>query len=99
MERGEFAFDMEGQEQKISCAALALAGEGEGDELLRQTKQFYANISSPKKALKIFTLAEDASDDHCQLDNRARANQIVFDWLDDLFSEWNDETEKELSFT
>ena len=85
VERGELAFDIEGQEQRITCAALALAGEGEGEELLWQTRQFYENISSENKTIKIFTLEEDASDDHCQLDNRGRANQVVFDWLDDVF--------------
>jgi len=85
VDRGEVAFDIEGQENKIACPSLALAGEGEGDELLRQSKQFYENISSSNRGIKIFTLSEDASDDHCQLDNRSRVNQVVFDWLDDVF--------------
>jgi hypothetical protein len=85
VDRGEFAFDIEGKENQITCPTLALAGEAEGEELLRQTHQFYENISTPDREIKIFTLEEDASDDHCQLDNRTRANQIVFDWLDDVF--------------
>ena len=85
VDRGEVEFDIEGQEHEITCAAMALAGEGEGQELLSQTERFYENISSSQKALKIFSLAEDASDDHCQLDNRTRANQVIFDWLDEVF--------------
>jgi len=85
VDRGEFAFDIEGKENQITCPSLALAGEGEGVELLRQTRQFYENVSSPDREIKIFTLEEDASDDHCQLDNRTRANQVVFDWLDEIF--------------
>jgi esterase/lipase len=82
---GDLAFDIEGEVQEITCDALALAGEGEGDELLRQTRQFHRSISSEDKMIKVFTLEEDASDDHCQLDNRSRANQVIFDWLDDTF--------------
>ncbi len=32
-----------------------------------------------------FYLTEDASEDHCPLDNRPRANHVVFNWLDILF--------------
>ena len=84
--QGKSHFNIEGQEQQIRCAALALAGEAEGQELLRQTRQFYDNISPQRKDLHLFTLDEDASDDHCQLDNRSRANQVIFDWLDDIFA-------------
>jgi alpha-beta hydrolase superfamily lysophospholipase len=79
-------FTFEGNESKITCPVLALIGENEGVELMNQTKQFLNNISSKEKVLKIFKLDEDASDDHCQLDNRIRANQVIFDWLDDIFN-------------
>ncbi|NDJ54993.1 MAG: hypothetical protein GYB68_18120, partial [Chloroflexi bacterium] len=78
-------FNVEDQLDQIDCAVLALAGEGEGEELIRQTHTFFDGVSSQIKDLKVFTLAEDGSDDHCQLDNRTRANQVVFDWLDDLW--------------
>jgi cephalosporin-C deacetylase-like acetyl esterase len=28
----------------------------------------------------------DGFSDHCQLDNRSRGNQIMFDWLDEAFN-------------
>jgi hypothetical protein len=71
----------------ITCPTLALAGENEGKELLDQAQEFYETISSKKKALYIFSLSNDGSDDHCQLDNRTTANRVIFDWLDELFKE------------
>jgi hypothetical protein len=29
---------------------------------------------------------KDGSDDHCQLDNRSRGAQVMFDFLDDVFN-------------
>ena len=70
---------------KINCPTLALVGDGEGDELILQAKEFYRGISSVQKDLYIFSLEKDGSDDHCQLDNRTRGSQIMFDWLDRVF--------------
>lgn len=70
---------------KIICPALALVSEDEGEELVRQAQEFYEGISSENKKLHIFTLDTDGSNDHCQLDNRSRGNQIMFDWLDEVF--------------
>lgn len=70
---------------EIRCPALALVSAEEGDELLRQAHQFYEGIASARKRLHIFTLEEDGSNDHCQIDNLGRGNQVVFDWLDELF--------------
>ena len=70
---------------KITCPALAMVSIDEGEELVRQAKEFYEGISSEIKKLHIFTLDTDGSNDHCQLDNRSRGNQVMFDWLDDVF--------------
>jgi esterase/lipase len=70
---------------KITCPALAMVSIDEGEELVRQAKEFYEGISSEIKKLHIFTLDTDGSNDHCQLDNRSRGNQVLFDWLDDIF--------------
>jgi hypothetical protein len=56
-------------------------GEGEGEIMLRQAREFHAGIASEDKRLHIFSLNRDGSDDHCQLDNISRAMQVVFDWL------------------
>ncbi|MBU7045710.1 MAG: alpha/beta hydrolase [Theionarchaea archaeon] len=71
---------------KITIPALALVSEDEGEELVRQAREFYEGISSEIKKLHIFTLDKDGSSDHCQLDNRSRGNQVTFDWLDEVFS-------------
>jgi pimeloyl-ACP methyl ester carboxylesterase len=70
---------------RIECPVLALVGGGEGEELMRQAKEFVRMVSSKKKDLYVFSLEKDGTDDHCQLENRSRGNQIMFDWLDDLF--------------
>ena len=71
---------------KVTCPALGLVSVDEGEELVQQAKQFYNTISSTNKKLHIFTLDADGSNDHCQLDNRSRGNQIAFDWLDEVFN-------------
>ncbi|MHA2117199.1 MAG: alpha/beta hydrolase family protein [Candidatus Thorarchaeota archaeon] len=71
--------------EKTACPALGLVSDREGDELLRQARQYIDTISSSKKDLYVLSLEKDGSNDHCQLDNRIRANQIMFDWLDKEF--------------
>ena len=58
-----------------------------GKGLIEQARDFYQAISSNKKDLYIFTMENDGSDDHCQIDNRTSANRVIFDWLDELFKE------------
>lgn len=76
--------------RSITCPALALVSQDEGGEMLRQANFFFDNISSKKKNLHIFTREQDGSNDHCQLDNFARAHQIAYDWLDELFNHKGD---------
>lgn len=78
-------FDIKGEIKNIDCPALALVGAGEGEESMRQAKLFIDGIASQNKQLYVFSLEKDGSDDHCQLDNRTRGNQIMFDWLDEVF--------------
>jgi pimeloyl-ACP methyl ester carboxylesterase len=70
----------------ITCPTLALVGKDEGDEMLRQAQYFYENIASENKTLHIFSREKDGSNDHCQLDNFARAHQVAYDWLDTVFA-------------
>ena len=69
----------------ITCPVLGLVGENEGEMMLKQAQFFYKHVSSENKNLYIFKRKEDGSDDHCQLDNFARGQQIVYDWLDTVF--------------
>lgn len=70
---------------EISCPALGMVSEDEGKDFVRQAEEFYQGISSADKDLHIFKLKKDGSNDHCQLDNRSRGTQVMFDWLDNVF--------------
>lgn len=78
-------FNITGDLHKIECPALALVGAGEGEEMLRQTQEFYDAISSPVKKMHVFTLEKDGSHDHCMLDNHSRMQQVIFEWLNEIF--------------
>ena len=71
--------------KNITCPAMGLIGENEGKIMNDQANHFLNTISSKNKQLYQFTLEKDGTADHCQIDNRGRSNQIMFDWLDDLF--------------
>jgi predicted alpha/beta-fold hydrolase len=68
------------------CHVLGLVSDREGVELMKQARQYIDTVSSKNKRLYIMSLEKDGSDDHCQLDNRLRANQVMFDWLDEIFN-------------
>ena len=69
----------------IHAAAIGLVSDGDGAILIQQAEEFIAGISSPVKKLHRFTMEKDGSDDHCQLDNRARGAQVMFDFFDEVF--------------
>jgi len=71
---------------KITCPVLGLVSDQEGPLLLEQAKQFIQGVEAENKQLRILNLAKDGTDDHCQLDNFSRAGQIIYDWLDEVFS-------------
>ncbi len=77
------AYNVRPHLDRITCPVLSLAGEGEGEIMVRQAREFHERIASKDKTLYVFSLAEDGSDDHCQLDNISRGMQVVFDWLDE----------------
>lgn len=79
-------FNITDELYKISCPALALVGAGEGEEMLKQTREFYDAIASSNKKMHIFTLEEDGSHDHCMLDNHSRMHQVIFEWLNEVFN-------------
>ena len=70
---------------QIKCPALALVSQDEGEVMVRQAHEFYENISSKQKHIHVFTRLRDGSNDHCQLDNISRGQQVVFDWLKNVF--------------
>jgi len=68
---------------EIACPVLCLVGEGESAEQMAQTHAFYNALNSPKE-LRIFTAA-DGADAHCQINNLSLMQQVVFDWLNEVF--------------
>jgi pimeloyl-ACP methyl ester carboxylesterase len=71
--------------RKIACPTLCLAGEGEARITLQIARECFAQLPHPMKKLVIFTKAEGGAA-HCQVDNLALPNRVMFDWLDTVFS-------------
>ena len=72
--------------RKVTCPVLAMVSRGDGPVLLRQAEKFLMLVSSESKMLHVFSLEEDGSDDHVQLDNLSRGNQVMFDWIDGVLA-------------
>jgi len=70
--------------ERISCPCLAMAGAGEGDEVLRQLDVFCKGVSGPAQR-RIFT-EQQGADSHCQIGNMQLAAAEALDWLDEVFS-------------
>ena len=68
---------------EITCPVLCLCGEAESDEQKAQAREFYDSLKGVKE-FRIFTAA-DGADAHCQVNNLSLIQQVVFDWLDDVF--------------
>jgi len=69
---------------EIKCPVLCMAGAGEDDDTLLQAHECYEVLPNQKKKL-VITTVKDGSDAHCQIDNLNLLNNIVFNWLDDIF--------------
>lgn len=67
---------------EITCPTLAMVGADEGEEMIEQTEAFSEGIGAEERPLYVFTLEDDGSDDHVQMDNWSRGQQVLFDWLD-----------------
>lgn len=68
----------------IGCPALAMVGEGEGGEAIRQFDLFCKSSSGPITARR-FNQPEGA-DMHCQLGNLPLSNAVIYDWLDEVLA-------------
>ncbi len=74
---------------KIHCPTLCIAGEGEAKITLDVAHECFGQLPNPLKKLVIFT-KEEGGEAHCQVDNLALPNQVIFDWLDGVFSQTRD---------
>ena len=70
---------------KITCPMLCLVCTGEVSERIRQTRKIYESLSNSRSALHIFT-EEEGADAHNQANNLSLLHEIVFDWLDEVYS-------------
>ena len=67
----------------ISCPTLCMAGEAEAGITLKIARDTYEKLPHPQKKLVIFTKVQ-GGEAHCQIDNLALPNTVMFDWLDDV---------------
>ncbi len=72
--------------RKILCPTLCLAGEGEAEITLRIARETIERLPHPKSKLVIFTKAE-GGEAHCQVNNLALPNRVIFDWLEQVFAD------------
>ncbi len=81
--RATLEYTLKGIAQNIKCATLIL--EAEEDVFLQgQADRVAADLKCPHTHLKL-TTAEGASE-HCHEGALVRANQVIFDWLDETLS-------------
>jgi pimeloyl-ACP methyl ester carboxylesterase len=66
--------------RQISCPTLLLAGEGEAAITLQIARECYEQLPNPQKKMVIFT-QEEGGEAHCQVNNLALPNRVIFAWL------------------
>jgi hypothetical protein len=71
---------------KVAVPALVIVGEGEykSEEVKRQQQICMDNLPNTRKKFVVTPALEGASN-HCIMENRSLAGQVLFDWLDDIF--------------
>jgi dienelactone hydrolase len=75
---------LEGVADKITCPLLVVHGENDRQApLWRAEKTIEAAVNSPKRKLKVFTLAEGGAE-HCQADNHSMAVDYMADWVAEI---------------
>jgi len=75
---------LEGVADKITCPLLIVHGENDRQvPLWHAQKTFEAAVNSPKKKLKVFSLAEGGAE-HCQTDDRVKAVDYMADWIAEI---------------
>jgi pimeloyl-ACP methyl ester carboxylesterase len=81
----DYFFNGKADPRRIPCPTLCLAGEGEAPITLQIARECEQQLPHPKKKLVIFT-KEQGGEAHCQVNNPALPNDVIFDWLDDVFA-------------
>lgn len=81
----DYLFHGKADLRQISCPALLLAGEGEAPITLQIAQECLGQLPNPRKELHIFT-AEQNGEAHCQIDNLALPNGVMYEWLNSVFN-------------
>ena len=74
-------FSLEGIADRIQCPILITHGENDRVVPVEAAHRLYAALTSPRKALKIFT-AEEGGAEHCQVDDRQAGIDFIADWIE-----------------
>lgn len=71
----------------VNVPALVMVGEGEyqSQEVRRQVSLAMAGFTNPMKTLEVLP-ADQGAANHCTMENRSLVAQVLFDWLDKVFS-------------
>jgi len=78
-----FSFDP----AKVTVPALLIVGEGEYEsaETRRQQDRCMDSLPNPMKKL-VITPSNEGASNHCIMENRSIVGQVLFDWLDEVFT-------------
>jgi len=79
-------FDLWGLEDEITCPLLNVGGAGEGN-MSSDAHRFYERLRGQKA--ERFIQEFEGGEAHCAVNNRSLANQIEFDFLDEVFAKNN----------
>ncbi len=73
---------------RVTVPALIIVGEGEykSAEVQRQQKLCMDNFPNPLKAM-VITPANEGATNHCIMENRSIVGVVLFDWLEEIFSQ------------
>ncbi|BES61726.1 alpha/beta hydrolase family protein [Dysgonomonas capnocytophagoides] len=78
---------LRGISEKIQCPILLTMGEADHFVSENQLEELVNSIQAPK-TIRVFT-KEEGAEEHCQEGNHDLFHQVMFDWLDDVFSYYN----------
>jgi alpha-beta hydrolase superfamily lysophospholipase len=72
---------------RITCPVLVLIGQGEyaNEEIQKQQHDFMEGVSSSRKKF-VLTHENEGASSHCLGVNRSLMSEIVFNWMDETFS-------------
>ena len=76
-------YNLWGLEEKIKCPYLNIGGVAEG-QVAVDGQMFYEKLTCPKAQHIIAT--KEGGEAHCGVNNESLEHQIMFDWLDDVWT-------------